>query len=102
MKYIALTNKGFILFKKNLSDFSIFDYKSLGSVIFENNKILLIAGVEINKGIIFKKVFDSVYVIDKSNGSVLDNFKFKIDYISQKYLIGDIDRKVQIFKIQEN
>jgi len=32
----------------------------------------------------------------------LDNFKFKIDYISQKYLIGDIDRKVQIFKIHEN
>jgi len=102
MKYIALTNKGFILFKKNLRDFSIFDYKSLGSVIFENNKIQLIAGVEIKKGIIFKKVFDSIYVIDKSSGSVLDNFKFKIDYISQKYLIGDIDRKVQIFKIHEN
>jgi hypothetical protein len=102
INYVAFTSKGFLLFKRTMSDYTFTNFKSLGSVIYENDKIRLITGVEINKGVILKRVMDLVYVVDVRNGTIIGNFKFRSMYNKQNYIIGVVDKKVQVFKIQED
>ena len=102
INYIAITDKGFLLFKRNLNDYSINDFKTVGSAIYENDKIQLIAGIEINKGIIFRRVLDLIYVVDKYNGTILGSFKFRSVFNKQNYIVGEVNKKVQVYMIQEN